>query len=59
MEVGDVSQCLAGLVSGLLRLHLLMLIRFSGGPLPSGGLVLGRGSCFAFVGCRLGGHQSS
>ena len=37
---------------GLLRLHLLM--RFSGGPLPSKGLVLGGGAA-SFRGAQLGG----
>ena len=44
----------SGLV--LLRLHLLTLISFSGGPLPSRGLVLGRGSALFRV-VRLGGHK--
>ena len=45
---------LFGLV--LLNLHLLMLIVFSGGPLPSRGLVLGRGrASFRIV--KLGGHK--
>ena len=40
----------------LLRLHLLMLIGLVVGPLPSRGLVLGRGSA-SFRVVRLGGHQ--
>ena len=38
------GDCL-GLV--LLSLRLLMRFSFSGGPLPSRGLILGRGCCFA------------
>ena len=45
---------LFGLV--LLRPHLLTLYRFSGGPLPSRGLVLGREST-SFRVVRLGGHK--
>ena len=44
----------SGLV--LLRLRLLTLISFVGGPIPARGLVLGRGVlCFGVV--RLGGHK--
>ena len=55
LDAGDVSR--AWLVwSGAAEAALDDACRFSGGPLPSGGLVLGRGSALFRV-VRLGGHQ--
>ena len=55
LDAGDVSR--AWLVwSGAAEAALADAYQFSGGPLPSGGLVLGRGiASFRLV--RLGGHQ--
>ena len=55
LDAGDVSR--AWLVwSGAVESALADAYRFSGGPLPSRGLVLGRGSAFFRV-VRLGGHK--
>ena len=57
LDAGDVSR--AWLVwSGAVEAALADAFRFSGGPLRSRGLVLGRGSA-SFRVVRLGGHQGS
>ena len=55
LDAGDVSR--AWLIwSGAAETALADACRFSGGPAPSGGLVLGRGRVFFRV-VRLGGHK--
>ena len=55
LAVGDVSQAWA-VWSGAVEAALVDAYRFSGGPLPSRGLVLGRGSA-SFRVVWLGGHK--
>ena len=55
LAVGDVSQAWA-VWSGAVEAALVDAYRFSGGPLPSRGLVLGRGRA-SFRTVKLGGHK--
>ena len=55
LDAGDVSRAWLAW-SGAVEAALADAYRFSGGPLPSGGLVLGRGSALLRV-VQLGGHK--
>ena len=55
LDPGDVSQAWL-ILSGAAETALTDAYRFSGGPVPNRGLVLGRGSALFRV-LRLGGHK--